>query len=153
LIDFGQRYVLDTNTLIQIGGRRRASDYFKDNVVLSEAVLLEAADFPDIDKLKMLVHPTTSQVLQWLVRVMSTVPAGDMRLVNLYRNKGGADPLLIACALDGQSTDRAFLDPPEWIVVTADDAVRHNAEKFKLRCLSNAEFAAIIDASIPQDGS
>jgi hypothetical protein len=148
LSSFGQKYVVDTNTLSQIGWRRRTSDYFKDNVVLPEEVLREARDFPDIESLRTKLHATTSHVLEWLVIVMSTVPAEDTRLVDLYRNKGGADPLLVACALDGQSRDSVYLDSPEWVVVTSDDAVRRKAAEFSLPTLSNEEFAAIIDASV-----
>lgn len=144
-------YVVDTNTLSQIGRRRRTSDFFKDNVVLPEEVLSEARNFPDIETLRENLHSTTAHVLEWLVRVMYTLPVDEKRLVDLYRNKGGADPLLVACALDGQSKDSVYLDPPEWVVVTADNAVRRKAEEFGLRSLTNAEFAAVIDASLSPD--
>lgn len=146
---FGQKYVVDTNTLSQIGWARRASDFFRENVVLPEEVLREAADFPDLGVLRNLVHSTTAQMLEWLVRVMATVPEDDTRLVDLYKNKGGADPMLVACALDGQARDSAYLGAPEWVIVTADQAVRHKAEEFGLKALSNAEFATLIDAANP----
>ena len=92
-------------------------------------------------------------VLEWLIQVMRSVPADDTTLVDLYRNKGAADPLLVACALDGQSRDSVYLDAPEWVVVTADDAVRRKAREFGLRSLTNAEFASVIDASLSQDFS
>jgi hypothetical protein len=144
---YGQKYVLDTNTLSQIGRRRRDSDFFKENVVLPEEVLREAGEFPDLGNLRRRLYPTTAQVLEGLVRVMATVPVDDTRLVDLYRNKGGADPLLVACALDGQARDSAYLDAPEWVVVTADDAARRKAKEFGLTTLSNTEFAALIDMS------
>ena len=97
------------------------------------------------------LHPTTAQVLDWLVKVMATVPADDTRLVDLYADHGGADPVVVACALDGQAQDSIYLDSPEWVVVTGDDAVRHKAEEFGLKVLSNAELAAIVDAAESQD--
>ncbi|KQS98740.1 hypothetical protein ASG23_13430 [Cellulomonas sp. Leaf395] len=78
---------------------------------------------------------------------MATVPADDTALVDLYANRGNADPLVVACALNGQDEDSQYLDAPEWTVVTADNAVRAKAEEFGLRALSNAEFAALIDAA------
>ena len=144
---YGQRYVLDTNTLSQIGRRRRDSDFFMVNVVIPEEVLREASEFPDVGSLRSLLYPTTAGVLEWLVQVMATVPVDDTRLVDLYRDKGGADPLLVACALDGQATDSVYLDAPEWVVVTADDAARRKAKEFGLTTLSNTEFAALIDMS------
>ncbi|TFC33469.1 hypothetical protein E3O55_04050 [Cryobacterium sp. MDB1-18-2] len=119
---------MDTNTLSQIGRRRRDSDFFKVNVVVPEEVLREAREFPDVGSLRSLLYPTTAGVLEWLVQVMATIPVDDTRLVDLYRNKGGADPLLVACALDGQATDSVYLDAPEWVVVTADDAARRKAK-------------------------
>jgi hypothetical protein len=144
---FGRKYVVDTNTLGQIGRRRRASDFFNKYALVPEEVLREASDFPDINSLKKRIYPTTSHVLECLVSVMATVPSEETKLVDLYRNKGGADPLLVACALDGQMRDSVFLDAPEWVVVTSDDAVQRKAAEFRLSTLSNEEFAAVIDAS------
>lgn len=147
---YGQKYVVDTNTLSQIGKRRRAAEFFMDNTVLPEEVLREARAFPDIGSLRSLIYPTTAHVLVQLIRVMKSVPVDDTKLVNLYNNKGSADPLLVACALDGQARDSGFLDAPDWVVVTGDEAVRAKAKEFGLTPLTNAEFAALIDASKPQ---
>lgn len=100
--DFGQRYVIDTNALSQLGRSRRASRFFLENTVLPEEVMYESAGFPDIETLRDNVHPMTPQVLHWLSEVMSTVPDGDTRLIDLYANQGNADPLVVACALEGQ---------------------------------------------------
>ncbi|MBW9121910.1 hypothetical protein JNB63_17570 [Microbacterium trichothecenolyticum] len=110
-------------------------------------VLREAARLPDIRALRANVYQTTPSVLNWLVRVMATVPPSDRTLVDLYANKGGADPFVIACALDGRDRDSVYLDAPEWIVVTNDDAVRDKAREFTLSVLSIAELADILDAA------
>ena len=144
---FGQRYVVDTNALSQIGRRRRSMAYFREHAAIPSEVAREAEGFPDIDALQENVLPTTSHVLEWLVQVMASVPAEDTTLVDLYANRGSADPLVVACALNGQALDSVYLDAPEWIVVTGDDAVRIKAGEFGLRVLSSAEFAAVIDAS------
>lgn len=152
--DFGRRYVVDTNALSQLGRRRRASEYFLESAVIPEAVLHEAKGFPDITSLRHNVHPTTPRVLQLLVEVMATVPDADTRLVNLYANLGNADPLVVACALEGQEHDGQYLMAPEWFVVTGDEAVRDKAEEFGLKVLSNSQFAALIDgAGTEQEGS
>lgn len=147
MINFGQRYVLDTNALIRLKRHRRASAFFQENVVIPDEVLHEAAGFPDIAALRKNLYPTTSRVLEWMIRVMATVPTDDRALVDLYANLGGADPLVVACALDGQAEDRQYLTAPEWVVVTGDDAVRQKAEEFDLKVITSAEFASIIDAA------
>lgn len=145
--DFGRRYVVDTNSLTQLGRRRRANKYFLENAVIPEAVLREADGFPDIQSLSENVHPTTPRVLQLLVEVMATVPDTDTRLVNLYANQGNADPLVIACALEGQEHDSQYLISPEWFIVTGDEAVREKAEQFGFKVLTNSQFARLIDES------
>ncbi|MCT1691457.1 hypothetical protein M3B11_10940 [Brevibacterium sp. p3-SID960] len=142
---FGRRFVIDTNALSQLGRKRRASEFFLENAVIPEEVLHESAGFPDIATLHDNVHPTTPRVLHWLSRIMETVPSGDTRLVDLYANRGNADPLVVACALEGQEHDNQMLLSPEWVVVTADEAVRKKAREFGLKVLSNSEFAVLID--------
>ncbi|KAE8762289.1 hypothetical protein [Georgenia thermotolerans] len=147
MTDFGTVYVVDTNTLSQLGRRRRAGTFFLEKARIPSEVLHEADQFHDLQALQGLEHPTTPSVLQWLTRVMATVPMDDTRLVDLYANRGGADPLVVACALDGRDRERQYLNPQEWAVVTADNAVRAKAEEFGLRVLSNTEFAALIDTA------
>ena len=145
--EFGQRFVIDTNALVHLGRHRRASRFFLENAVIPEEVMYEASGIPDITYLGSNVHPTTASVLHWLTTVMSTVPSEDTRLVDLYANKGNADPLVVACALDGQERDSHMLIRPEWVVVTADEAVRKKAREFELTVLSNSEFVAVIDSN------
>lgn len=147
MTSLGTTYVVDTNTLSQLGARRRKAAFFLDNSRIPSEVLHEAEKFPDITALKKLEVPTTPSVLGWVHKVMETVPEDDTGLVDLYANKGGADPLVIACALDGRDFESQYLDPQEWAVVTADNAVRAKAEEFGLRVLSNNEFAALVDDS------
>lgn len=114
--------MLDTNALSQLRRHRRESEFFREHTVIPSEVLHEAQGFPDIDVLRANLYPTTSSVLDWLVRIMATVPVGDTKLVDLYANHGGADPLVVACALDGKTRDGQFLGAPEWVVVTSDAA-------------------------------
>jgi len=143
--DFGQRFVIDTNALSQLGRQRRASKFFLENAVIPDEVMHEASGFPDIAALRDNVHPSTPRMLHWLSRIMVSVPVGDTTLVDLYANRGNADPLVVACALEGQEHDNQLLLSPEWVVVTADEAVRNKAQEFRLKVLSNSEFAALID--------
>ena len=62
-------------------------------------------------------------MLRWLTEILRTVPDDDTALLDLYANLGNADPLVVACALEGQEHDSQYLDPPDWIVVTNDGAV------------------------------
>lgn len=145
--DFGSEYVIDNNTLRQLTRTQRASNFFRDHVHIPREVLHEARGAPDIADLRQNEYPTTPGVLHHLVRVMATIDPADTRLVDLYANKGGADPFVVACALDARDRDAQYLYAPEWVVVTGDGAVRAKAEEFGLKALSNERFAELVDAA------
>lgn len=147
MITFGERYVVDTNALIQLRKFRRSSAFFKRNVVIPAEVLREAEKFSDYGSLRDLVPPVTARTFAWLGKVLSSVDPEDFKLVDLYANKGGADPFVVACALEGREIEDQYIDPSEWIVVTDDSAVRQKAVEFDLKVISNLELAGIIDRS------
>ena len=144
---FGTRYVVDNNTLNQLTRSQRASRFFRENARIPSEVLHEARGFHDIKDLRRSEYPTTPSVLSYLIRVMAKVPADDTKLVDLYANRGNADPLVVACALEGRHIDSQYLDAPDWVVVSGDKALRAMAQEFGLQVFANAEFAALIDAA------
>lgn len=148
---FDAKYVVDTNSLTQLGIRRRASRFFIGNARIPSEVLNEAKGFPDIAALRRNEYPTTATVLEQVRKVMATVAVNDTTLVNLYANHGNADPFVVACALDGRDRDAQSLFATEWVVVTEDKAVRAKADEFGLRALPSTEFAALIDADEGDD--
>lgn len=144
---FGSEYVIDNNTLGLLSRTQRASIFFQQNAHIPSEVLYEARGFPDIGILQQNEYKTTPSVLSQLARVMATIDPTDTRLVNLYANRGNADPIVIACALDGQDRDSQYLDSPPWLVVSDDKAVRAKAEEFNLTVITNTQLAAIIESS------
>jgi hypothetical protein len=88
-------------------------------------------------------YPTTPEVLRAVQQVMATVPVRDTKLVDLYRNKGSADPFLIVCALVEQAAAADMLIRPHWTVVSEDKAVRHEAEEFDIPWMSSSDFARL----------
>jgi flavin-binding protein dodecin len=143
------RYLVDTNALSQLRRQRRASKFFRAYAMIPSEVLHEAEGFPDVEALTQIEYYTTASVLRWLMTVMATVPPDDTDLINLYLNQGSADPLMVACALDALDRERQHLDPLEWAVVTDDKAVMAKANEFKVRVLTYAQFADLIDGSEP----
>lgn len=145
--DFGTRYLVDTNALSQLRRQRRASKFFRANAMIPSEVVHEADGFPDVEALKQIEYSTTPSVLRWLVTVMATVPPDNTDLINLYLNQGGADPLMVACALDARDRETQHLDPLEWAIVTGDKSVRAKADEFDVRVLTYGQFADLIDGS------
>ncbi len=73
---------------------------------ISSEVLYEVQTFPDIEQLRALECPISSDLLVHVREVMKTEVLGDFKLVDLYRNKGNADPILIATALTAMRKGR-----------------------------------------------
>ena len=136
------RYLVDNNVLSKLSLAQRSDRKFRDRCRIPSEVLFEAAGFPDIDQLCLLEFPVTPRVLEQLRHVMSTVSPSDSRLVDLYGNKGNADPLLIATALVGAQDTAGTLFPEDWQIVTDDRGVRLKAAEFGVHVLSAEEFLA-----------
>jgi hypothetical protein len=145
------RYLIDNNVLSKLSLAQRSSQAFRARCVLPSEVLFEASGFPDIEALSQLEAPVTPQVLQQLQRVMRTVSVADFTLVDLYANKGNADPILIATALDKAANSADTLFPEEWRIVTDDVAVQRKAAESDVRVMSSGEFLARL-AAIGADG-
>ncbi|MER3386863.1 MAG: hypothetical protein RIC81_00795 [Microcella pacifica] len=137
-----ERYLLDNNALSHLTAPQRSSTFFYDRCHLPSEIVYEAQGYPDANEFKNVEYPTTSRVLSHLSAVMATVPADDISLVNLYSNKGAADPMLIACALDGMEEAASHLWGPTWVVVSNDHAVRAKATELGVESCTREEFLA-----------
>ncbi|WP_437771345.1 hypothetical protein [Arthrobacter sp. KNU40] len=141
--DFGDIYVIDNNALTFLGPAHRASAFFKQHCRIPSEVLHEADGFPDVEELRQLEYRTNPDMLVALVEVMASVPPEDRKLVDLYANRGNADPLVVACALNGQqSGEEGALFSLTWTVVSGDKAVQAMARRFGVPVLTNEEFLA-----------
>jgi hypothetical protein len=136
-------YLVDNNVLGKITSAQRASAFFTDYCRVPDEVMHEAGPARAAE-LQGVRYPTTGNVLRVVQVVMATVEAGDIALVNLYRNKGGADPFLIAVALVEQQKVADMLIRPDWVVATDDDAVRRKAEEFDVPWISSTDLAVIV---------
>lgn len=144
---YGRVYLVDNNVLSQLKRGHRASPFFKEHCRIPSEVLHEAHGFPDLAQLRLLEYPTTPSVLGALVEVMASVAVGETNLVDLYANLGNADPLLVACALDGQRSDADKLFAPTWTVVSGDKAVRAKAGDFGVEVITTQDLLAILTKS------
>ncbi|WP_285362921.1 hypothetical protein [Microbacterium sp. LMC-P-041] len=135
-------YLLDNNALSHLTRVQRASAFFHDRCSLPSEIIHEADGYPDAASFPDVEYPTTASVLKHLGAVMATVPCDDSTLVNLYANKGAADPMLIACALDGMEEASTLLWGPTWVVVSNDKEVRAKAADVGVASCTREEFLA-----------
>ena len=141
-------YLVDNNALSALGQRRRSTEYFRAHCRITDEVLYEAREFPDIAELEALRYEVgpevTRRVLVQLVKVMKSVPTSDTDLVDLYANKGNADPIIVACALDAMFQEECTLMPATWTIVSDDGAVRTKASEFGVPVLTSEEFKVVV---------
>lgn len=140
------KYLVDNNALNFLSARHRSTDYFKGNCRVPEEVAHEAGA-RRAELLAPLTVPMSARILNEVATVMKTVPVGDKSLVDLYGNKGAADPILVATALVLNSPKKPTLFDDEWVIVTHDGAVRDKANEFNIRAMMPAELAEVIEGA------
>ncbi len=133
-------YLLDNNVLSHLSRLQRASEFFFTRCHVPTEVLHEAEIYPDVAAFKQIEYPTTARVLELLAQVMTTVPDSDTSLVNLYTNKGAADPMLVACALHAMEDALEHLWGPTWVIVSNDKAVLAKAAEFGVESCTREAF-------------
>ncbi|NQX03843.1 hypothetical protein HQQ82_03415 [Rathayibacter sp. VKM Ac-2856] len=133
-------YILDNNALSHLSRAQRESKFFLERCFLPTEIIYEAQGYPDKAAFKEIEYPTTSTVLEHLAKVMASIQIEDSTLVNLYTNKGAADPILIACALDAQECTADQLWGPTWVIVTNDKAVTLKAAALDVASCTREEF-------------
>ncbi|HAM21198.1 MAG TPA: hypothetical protein DCQ04_02790 [Actinobacteria bacterium] len=136
---------MDNNALIALKHHRVASDFFRAYCHVTTDVLREGGGHPDFAQLKASAYPLTPAVLVQIRTVMAGVAAGDTTLVDLYANKGTADPGLVASALDAIAANEGALFEDEWSIVTNDRAVENAAARHGIMTIKPAELSALID--------
>jgi hypothetical protein len=140
-------YLIDNNALLTLKRERVKSDYFLRYCRVTTDVLREGREHPDLPLLAKNEYDLTPAVLEQVRTVMKTVVVGDTSLVDLYGNKGTADPGLIASARDAIAADEGRMFPDTWVIVTNDRAVMATARKHGISTMEPSDLAALIDAS------
>ena len=137
-------YFLDTNALNGLTAVDGSSLLDKEQCRIPSEVLHEAQGLPDIKALKGLEYRTNAELLGDLGEVMSTVEPTDFKLVDLYRNRGNADPILVAAALHAIRKSEPTLFPDRWLIVTDDAALQNKATDFEIPTLSLSQFKTLL---------
>lgn len=137
------RYLVDNNALSLLTSAQRTSSFFRENCRITGDVLYEARGYVETE-LARLEYSLTPACLTCLIEVMATAKPGDTSLVDLYANKGAADPMMVACALDAQAREDDTLIPNTWIIVTDDKALDRTATALGLTTLHSMGFRALL---------
>ncbi len=141
------KYLVDNNALGTLGNDRRESSFFREHCRVPAEVAYEARHVAYAKTLEPFTIEMTPDMLKKLVDVMKTVPAGSTKLIDLYDNKGAADPILVAMALVLNDPIQPSLFRDDWVIVTNDKEVTAKAEEFSIGTLTPKELADAIDAA------
>ena len=142
------RYLIDNNVLNALRRDQIHSEFFRDYCRVTTDVLWEAREHAEQAALARLSRPHTPGFLMRVRDVMQTLEAGDTRLIDLYGNKGAADPGLIASILEAADDDANKLLFDSWILVTNDQAVAGKAAEFAVAVITPTELAKLVDDSL-----
>ncbi|CAN5175838.1 hypothetical protein BH11ACT3_BH11ACT3_02040 [soil metagenome] len=140
-------YLVDNNALNTLTRRRVETKFFAAHCRITSDVLWEArgrAEQAELSNVTLAVEPA---VFTELRRVMGTVAVGDVRLVDLFRNKGSADPGLIATILLSDEAEDGMLLRTNWILVTDDGAVAEKAAALGVKTWPSVKLRNLIDGA------
>lgn len=124
------------------------SEFFSNYCRVTADVLWEAKGHPQQVVLLNVANEASPTLLEQVRAVMATVKTGDTALVDLYKNKGTADPGLIAAVLDAITADEGLLFRDTWVLVTNDHAVEEKAAEFSIATIKPVELVKLIDTSM-----
>ncbi len=136
-----RRYLVDNNALFRLPQAVRTSKVLRQVARFPSEVIHEAGPYATRYDLPPLECKATPSVLRHLKDVMDQVPVDHFELIDLYAGEGAADPLLVACALDGAEQRSQVLVGEVYTVVSDDIAVREACERHQVQWMSAADFA------------
>lgn len=140
------RYLVDTVTLSRMTATQRASMFMRRWCRIPEEILYEAQGLPDSESLKPLIYPITSTVLDKVKTVLATIRPDD-KVVDLYRNKGNGDVMLLASALTEMDVSAGQLIGDRWIIATGDDGLTKKAAELSVLTCTPDEIIALITSA------
>ena len=132
-------FFLDTNVVSHLRAEHIASPFFLERCLIPAEVFHESDGRAE---LRPIVYAVTEAVLTALGDVMASLEPGDLSLINLYRNAGNADPMLVACALVETRKAEHMLVAPTFVVVSHDGAVRDKCRDFGIPSMARGDFLA-----------
>ncbi|RZU30617.1 hypothetical protein [Blastococcus saxobsidens] len=137
------RYLVDNVTLSMMTASQKASTFMLNRCRIPEEIFYEARGLPDIEKLRPLTYPITTTVLDNVKVVLATIKPED-KVVDLYRNEGNGDVMLLATALTEMSVSAEQLFGDRWIIATADKGLTRKAVELGVPTCTSAHFIALV---------
>ena len=137
------RYLLDNVTLSRLSPAQRTSAFIMRTARIPSEVLYEARGLAEIAALSELEYEPTLAVLENVRKTLMTLMPTD-KLVDLYKNEGNGDVMLIASALTLMMAEDDLF-PDRWIIATDDGGLSAKAGDLGIQTCTTADLRARID--------
>ena len=137
------KYLIDETPCASLDNDWLESEFFQNYCYISEEILFELRDNNRLD-FSLLVKNSIPVTYEILNKLQQFVMPQIGPIVDLYKNEGNGDALLIATALNMREKEDEKLVKCEWAIVTSDKGVATLAKKFDLRAISKKDFFQIL---------
>ena len=137
------RYLIDETPCASLEKDWLKSEFFQNYCYIPEEILFELRDNVRLD-FSLLADSSIPVTYEILNKLQQYVMPQIGKIVDLYKNEGNGDALLVATALDMREKEDEKLVKSEWVIVTSDKGVVTLAKKFDLRTISMQDFFQIL---------
>ena len=137
-------YLLDNNALVSMTPAQRSLALSHPRCRIPSEVVYEARQSPDHSAIADLAYPPNPSILRALAEVMAALAPGSHDVVDLYKNQGNADPIVITTALHATRDSQTTLVEERWEIVTEDGPVEELAKAFGVPTLGLADFVTTL---------
>lgn len=139
-------YLVDTMTVTKLGWRGLLrSPKFQQTCRVPNEILHELEGNRHHPLVGSLAYRMNIETLRALKQVMSTITVGD-KVIDLYKNEGNGDAILIAIALFEAQEALAQLFPVSWAIVTDDVNLTTKARSFGITVKSTDELISELES-------
>lgn len=139
----GYCYLLDTVTIKKLPLRILESGFVKTYAKVPEEILYELTSTPRFSKVKHLRLEAKAGVLNCIHSVFDKMNQSNS-VIDLYKNEGNGDVILLAMALHGRNLNAGMLIGKEWAIVTDDIGLKNMAGSLKIKIFTTNEFSRLV---------
>ena len=138
------RYILDETPSSSLKPEWIKSQFFQSYCYIPEEIIYELRDNNRLN-FEIIAQRSIPVTYEILNKLQQYVMPQIGKIVDLYKNEGNGDALLIATALEMRQMEDDKLIKSEWVIVTSDNGLASLAKRFDIRCISKNDFYRIIE--------
>lgn len=139
-------YLLDTVSIIHLNYDALSSAFVRDNCLVPAEIYYEVSSIGKRNAIERIVEKPSKDLLHTAQKLLKRIGPNN-RVLDLYRNEGNGDIMLIATALLKIEIDAMTLFKRQWIIVSDDKELQLLAQNQKLKAISTEAFKERLKAT------